>query len=131
MRYGTAQYGVMCSDDRCTGGGNTCATDPAVPSCCGDGTCEGSEDSSNCAVDCGPPPVYGDGTCDPDEDQCNCPADCGTPPAIETNCTDGIDNDCDDLIDGADPDYACLVKGEACTLDGECCSNWCHRGACK
>jgi hypothetical protein len=24
-----------------------------------------------------------------------------------------------------------LPKREACTLDSECCSNWCRRGACK
>ena len=128
---GTAQYGVTCSDSRCTGGGNTCTSELAVPSCCGDGTCEGSEDSFNCEVDCGPPPVCGDDICNGGENQCNCPADCGTPPVTETNCTDGIDNDCDDLIDGADPDCACLLKGEPCTVDSECCSNWCHRGACK
>ncbi len=128
---GTAQYGVDCSDSRCTGAGNTCTFDPAVPSCCGDYACEGSEDSYNCAVDCGPPPVCGDGPCDPGEDQCNCPADCGAPPATEVNCGDGIDNDCDGLTDGADPDCACSVKGVPCSVDGECCSNWCHRGACK
>ena len=128
---GTAPYGVTCADSRCTDAGNTCSYDPAVPSCCGDGTCEGSEDSYNCAVDCGPPPVCGDGTCNPDEDQCNCPDDCGTPPSYETDCADGVDNDCDGDIDGADADCACLAKGEACTTDGECCSNWCHRGFCK
>ncbi|UCC30407.1 MAG: S8 family serine peptidase [Phycisphaerales bacterium] len=128
---GTAEYGITCSDSRCTGSGNTCTTDPAVPSCCGDGTCEGSEDGWNCEVDCGPPPFCGDDICDPGEDQCNCPADCGTPPATETDCADGIDNDCDGFTDGADPDCACLAKGEPCTLDSECCSVWCHRGACK
>jgi len=46
----------------------------------------------------------GDGTCDADEDQCNCPEDCGMPPATETNCADGIDNDCDTYTDCADSD---------------------------
>ena len=128
---GTADYGVTCSDSRCTGDGNTCAGDPVVPSCCGDGVCEGSEDGFNCAVDCGSPPVCGDGTCNGGENQCNCPDDCGTPPSTEIDCEDGIDNDCDGFIDGADPDCACLPKGEPCTFDSECCSNWCHRGACK
>ena len=109
----------------------TCTFNPAVPSCCGDGTCEGSEDGWNCEVDCGPPPFCGDDVCDPGEDQCNCPDDCGTPPATETDCADGIDNDCDGFTDGADPDCACLAKGEPCTVDSDCCSNWCHRGACK
>ena len=128
---GTAAYGVTCADSRCTDAGNICSSDPAVPSCCGDDVCEGTEDGFNCAVDCGAPPVCGDATCDPDEDQCNCPEDCGAPPLTETDCADGIDNDCDGLTDGADSDCACLAKAEACTLDDECCSGWCHKGACK
>ena len=49
----------------------------------------------------------GDGTCDPDEDSCSCAADCGAPPSSElpeSTCTDGLDNDCDGLIDSDDPD---------------------------
>ena len=121
---------VDCSDSRCNSEGFLCGDTPPQY-CCGDGTCESIEDSYNCEVDCGAPPVCGDTFCDPGEDQCNCADDCGTPPSTEANCTDGIDNDCDDLIDGDDPDCACLVKGEPCTLDSECCSIWCHRGACK
>ena len=85
-----------------------------------------------------PPGVCGDGACDAGEDECNCPADCGTPPTSETDCTDGIDNDCDGLVDcddaddcGGDPSCACSEKGEPCTVDSDCCSNWCHRGTCK
>ncbi|MBW8002799.1 MAG: hypothetical protein FVQ80_12385 [Planctomycetes bacterium] len=65
----------------------------------------------------------GDGTCDPGEDQCNCEADCGTPPTTETNCTDGIDEDCDGAADCTDPtgdcdsDPACQ---SACDNDGVC-----------
>ncbi|MEQ9503034.1 MAG: discoidin domain-containing protein [Deltaproteobacteria bacterium] len=48
---------------------------------CGDGTCNGAEDSSSCPTDCGPPPpVCGDGTCNGAEDSASCPADCGAPP---------------------------------------------------
>ncbi|MHC5112404.1 MAG: S8 family serine peptidase, partial [Planctomycetota bacterium] len=100
------QNPVPCSDARCTGGGNTCTDVPAVGSCCGDLTCEGSEGSSNCAVDCGDPPSCGDGNCDSGEDECSCPSDCGSPPATETDCTDGIDNDCFDGTDCDDPDCA-------------------------
>jgi hypothetical protein len=59
--------------------------------------------------------------------------DCDSPPLTEENCTDGLDNDCDDFIDSKDSDCVdeCLPKREACTEDAECCSNWCHRGACK
>ncbi|MCH8205825.1 MAG: hypothetical protein IH956_02345, partial [Chloroflexi bacterium] len=71
-------------------------------------SCEGSVEEkaalvSNGCVDCS----CGDGVCDPGEDQCNCPIDCGPPPFVETGfCADGIDNDCDLLIDCLDPDCA-------------------------
>ncbi|MFQ5490779.1 MAG: hypothetical protein ACE5GE_08675, partial [Phycisphaerae bacterium] len=58
------------------------------------------------ACDCVQSTGCGDGQCIAPEDQCNCPVDCGTPPAIETSCTDGVDNDCDTLIDCLDPDCA-------------------------
>lgn len=61
-----------------------------------------------------PVPVCGNGILEPGETPCNCPADAGDPPATETNCSDGIDNDCDGLIDGDDPDCdagALLVDG--------------------
>jgi hypothetical protein len=129
---------VSCTDPRCTDGA-ICTDTPALPSCCGDGSCEGSEDSYNCQVDCGPPGFCGDGSCGDGEGECNCPQDCGTPPAFENDCADGVDDDCDSLIDCADADCdadpactaTCLPRGEACTLDGECCSNRCHRGSCK
>jgi hypothetical protein len=138
---GDGQNPVDCNDPRCTGDGNTCTNDPAVPSCCGDGICEGTEDGYNCEVDCGPPPYCGDGNCDPNEDPCSCPDDCGAPPANEVpgaTCNDGVDNDCDGLTDcadivdcGTDPACDCLPKGAACTADNECCSNWCHKNKCK
>ena len=179
---GTATYGVTCDDSRCTGDGNTCTSDPAVPSCCGDGICEGTEDVANCAVDCG---CTGPEECD-DANECTVD-DCvegiceNTPEPDGTTCSGGIccagtciapvcsdDTDCDDqeactvdscanagtcsascdntwpscgLSDGCcgpdctsadDPDCeTCLLKGEPCSLDSECCSNWCHRGVCK
>ena len=126
---------VSCSDSRCTEGGYTCTEDPVSPSCCGDGYCEGIEDSYNCEIDCGSPPNCGDGNCDQGEDQCSCPEDCGNPPSTETNCFDGVDEDCDGYTDcddaDCDPVCTCLPRGSACTVDSECCSNRCHRGACK
>ncbi len=52
------------------------------------------------------PPFCGDGNCDGNENPCNCPLDCGGPPASETNCVDGVDEDCDGNIDCADADCA-------------------------
>ena len=112
-----------------------------TPAVCGDGNCDPGEDPCNCPADCGPPPAEicdngvdddcdglidcedgdcagdsacptcGDGNCDPGEDPCNCPSDCGSPPATESNCNDGVDNDCDGLVDCLDDD---------CTGDAAC-----------
>ena len=63
------------------------------------------------------------------ENQCNCPEDCGNPPGTETpntDCQDGIDNDCDGPIDCADPDCAvdpaCRCGNSACDPDEDVCS---------
>ena len=102
--------------------------------CCGDGICEGEEDNSNCSVDC-PVSDCGDGTCSNDEDQCSCHVDCG-PPVVET-CNNGIDDDCDDLIDCNDSDCVadlfctCRAKKDACQSDSECCSGRCRSGQCR
>ena len=107
---------VGCEDSRCTAEGWACGESPD-PYCCGDGTCAGEEDVCNC-YDCGYPDV-------------------SEVPGV--TCADGIDNDCDGGTDcedatgdcDSDPACACLARGEPCTLDSECCSNRCHRGACK
>ena len=92
--------------------------DCASSYCCGDGVCEGKEDNSNCEIDCGSTP-----SCDD----------------IETNCNDGVDNDCDGKTDCADEECTddpacpnnCLTKGEKCDYKSDCCSNKCVRGTCK
>jgi thermitase len=83
-----------------------------------------------------PSAFCGDGTCDQDEDVCNCSGDCGEPPA--ENCSDSFDNDCDDLVDCADPDCfgvspcpACFLKGSPCSADAQCCSGKCAGIKCK
>jgi lysophospholipase L1-like esterase len=51
--------------------------------------------------------------------------------ATETNCSDGIDNDCDGPIDGADSDCQapeCAAVGESCGNNGDCCSGSCSKG---
>ena len=84
-------------------------------------------------------PLLGDQNYDAGEDKCNCGADCGTPPTSETDCADGVDDDCDGLVDcddtddcGEDPLCACGAKGDSCTWDSDCCSNDCKpNGTCK
>ncbi|HEX5760468.1 MAG TPA: hypothetical protein VF121_14880, partial [Thermoanaerobaculia bacterium] len=46
----------------------------------------------------------------------------------EVSCSDGIDNDCDGFVDGADTDCqtSCLPVGSSCTSDSQCCSNKCR-----
>lgn len=131
---GGGENPLPCSDPTCTSSGYQCTDIPTIPSCCGDLICQGSENSNNCETDCGPPPpepFCGDGTCDANEDTCVCSTDCGVPPGSELNCTDGIDNDCDTVIDCADPDCslgpacACGAKHDLCTSDSDCCSSKC------
>ena len=91
---------VDCSDARCTNGGFACV------------------DDLTCSAFCG------DGTCDAGEDPCNCASDCGAPPGTETNCSDGVDNDCDGQTDGSDPDCAppCDPTETDCSdgIDNDC-----------
>jgi hypothetical protein len=106
---------VGCEDSRCSSGGFSCGQ--SAPYCCGDGECTGAED------------------------QCNCAGDCGSPKSSETGlCHDGIDNDCDGLIDcddsedcEADSACQCTPTGDPCSSGAECCSGLCHpvKGVCK
>ena len=85
---------------------------------CGNGNLDSGEECDRmndavcpglCQADCTCGPYCGDGTCDPGEDSCSCAADCGTPPSselLESTCADGLDNDCDGVIDAEDPDCA-------------------------
>jgi spore coat protein A len=80
--------GVDVNDDRCIDSGANlfCRITERVSACCGDKLCEGAEDISSCANDCDP------SVCTPTEQ------------GAEYSCSDGEDNDCDGLIDAADPD---------------------------
>ncbi len=90
---GDGETPVGCSDLRCSTTGQSCSDLPAPPSCCGDGVCEGVENSANCRVDCGGAPFCGDGSCDVGEDCRSCPGDCegktGGKPENRFCCGDG------------------------------------------
>jgi C1A family cysteine protease len=115
--------------------------DCAASNCCGDGVCEGEENSYNCSIDCDSAPECNDGKCDPGEDSCNCDLDCGAPSLNEipnVTCSDAVDNDCDTFTDCDDPDCDldpvcdCEAKGDSCLANGDCCSGRCHskKGVC-
>jgi len=64
----------------------------------------------------------GDGICEADESPMTCVDDCGVVPAVEKNCSDGIDDDRDGLIDCDDPDCGaspeCPIAYEKDCTDG-------------
>jgi len=100
---------VDCNDGNVCNGSEACVGDG-----CQAGTPLNCDDGDSCTSDsCDPvagcqndpiSPCCGDGLCDGGEDQCNCSADCGAPPSTETNCSDGIDDDCDGATDCKDID---------------------------
>ncbi len=81
--------GAGVEDDRCINAADKlfCRMAPRVEACCGDALCEGAEDDSSCSIDC----------------SATCPNVMEAPPGSPV-CGDGIDNDCDGLVDLADLD---------------------------
>jgi lysyl endopeptidase len=64
--------------------------------------------------------------------------DPGTCTPVTEVCNDAVDNDCDGLVDCADPDCAsssfcttCRPSGASCTSGSQCCSNRCKRSTCR
>jgi FtsP/CotA-like multicopper oxidase with cupredoxin domain len=82
--------GVDATDNRCIDASASlfCRVTARVSACCGDKLCEGAETVSSCFIDCDPVA----GACTPTE------------PNTEYSCSDGKDNDCDQLFDSDDPD---------------------------
>ncbi|MFN2425147.1 MAG: M12 family metallo-peptidase [Candidatus Binatia bacterium] len=105
---GSGSGPIPCTDSRCTASGRTCTTVPSEPSsyCCGNDTCQASENCSNCATDCGAP---------------------------SETCGNGIDDNCNALVDCADsacsslPACQCGASGTSCSANSECCSGSCTR----
>jgi hypothetical protein len=99
---------VDCTDSRCNEDAWACDDAPPVPFCCGDGSC------------------------DAEEDRCSCATDCGDPPLTESDCSDGVDNDCDGSTDGLDSNCLCRSKNAPCDSDTQCCSGKCKtNGMCR
>jgi parallel beta-helix repeat protein len=95
---------------------------------------DGGDDPSRGVIDFDPWRGCGDGICSTGESACVCPADCGAPPAAESLCTDGMDDDCDALVDCDDGDCAgscpaCAAAGESCQSAADCCSSKCKGSA--
>lgn len=129
---------VPCSDERCSAGNFICSDVPAASFCCGNESCEEGEDRLLCSIDCGGPPVCGDTVCEAGESPCSCAPDCGAPPTSETMfCSNGIDDDCDNLTDCNDTDCtdkctsSCVTSKGACSNNGDCCSDNCKNGTCR
>jgi hypothetical protein len=117
---------VGCDASRC----GACTTQ-AVSACCGDGVCTGEESMTTCFRDCPPcTDADGDGYC-PSQGDCN-DADPNVRPFAVEQCTGGIDENCNGLVDCDDPGCStspacttCLPLGASCTQNGQCCSLSC------
>ena len=104
--------GDVCSNGVCTGAtyscddGNVCTTD----SCDGSGGCNYVPNTNSC----------NDGNACTTGDLCSNGVCAGTIPAEQ--CTNGIDDDCDGLVDSADPDCPATCFAEQCTngIDDDC-----------
>jgi len=138
---GTADCIDSCPNDANDGCQSNSGCDSCFKKVC-DGVCHPKEVGTLCPDCSSTPPeeVCNDGTCDPGEDMCSCSEDCGPPAVSETDCTDGIDNDCDGSTDCNDLNCTndpacnksdCLPKGALCETNEECCSGTCAGIKCK
>jgi len=98
---GAGQGPIGCNDPRCNSNQDICTTVFTVNTCCGDGSCDGNEGACDCRKDCGERDLQ---------------------ELIGSSCRDGIDNDCDLLVDCNDPD--CFADGgycdQGCNNNGNC-----------
>ena len=125
----------ICNPKKETSECSDCA--PTVSWCCGDGVCEGDEDSDNCAIDCGrhrfavmelATEMKTSATVQrlwriAVQTKLAAPTVLTTIVMVLTDCGD---SDCD-----SDPACSCGAKKSPCTEDSECCSNRCSvKGVC-
>ena len=105
-----------CTDDTCTG--NVCYNPPKT--CTSDNKCLAAycdPQTGGCAttpVSCEDNNVCTDDTCDPVAGCVHTPTNNPPEPNKEVSCSDGIDNDCDGLIDAADLDCPQCTCGPHC-----------------
>lgn len=126
-----------CGDGNCDDGEDpcTCSDDcgtrvanEQVSFNCDDGIdndCDGETDCADSDCDADPvcAAVCGNSTCDPGENSCNCEADCGAPAASETgdtDCADGLDNDCDGDTDCDDSECSAATPCNPYCGDSKC-----------
>ncbi len=118
---------IDCADSSCTGascgGGCTCAMAKKTETDCTDGIDNDGDGDIDCAdsdcsgVACG---MFGLACT---TGACRCVVDGGTVQVMETNCSDGLDNDCNGLTDcqeAACLGLACGANGKTCGAAGTC-----------
>ena len=141
----TARLSACCGDALCEGAEteSSCANDCGGASCtptespevscfdvldnncngqvdCADNDCNGAEQPSSCGV--GVCAATGTLSCQSGDLSNSCTPLPATEPGTEVTCDNGLDDDCDGLADGADPDCG---GGETCgdILDKATCNN--------
>jgi hypothetical protein len=119
------EHGQVCAGGRCE-----CPAGPGPEIACSDGVdndCDGAVDCSD--LDCADRPCGPSDSTDPSRLVCSGGACvCNTGRTTEASCTDGSDDDCDGLLDCADPD----CDGVSCGANGLVCSGGscrCSRGS--
>jgi hypothetical protein len=124
-----------CRDGRCVNepvdDGQPCDDDLY---CNGPETCQGGQCRQGSPPDCTDDDPCTQDLCDETFDRCAHPP-VAEPPGVEgppgdPSCTDGLDNDCDGLTDGADP--ACVTCQDAAECDDQnpCTRDDCTAGRC-
>ena len=123
----TSPPAPFCGDGICNGAENTVNCIDDCGTSCGDGACNGNEGSTNCPDDCGT--SCGDGVCNPPESSILCPADCGTDCGDSvcngnegtTSCPEDCGSNCGDgACNGSESSNSCPEDCGVICGDGTC-----------